>query len=87
MPKIYSEKQISGIWDMLYKKDKRMSEICNLFDCSLMDAAGLLYAAHKRYALPRDMYLNTKEEKVPIERPKAVYSNGRSTYLDNFFDK
>lgn len=75
MPKIYSEKQISRIWDMLYKEDKCMHEICDFFDCTLLDAAALSYAAHKRYAMPKDFYLNTKEEKEPITRPKAVYSN------------
>lgn len=86
MPKIFSENQIAKIWDLLYKKNKCMGEICDILNCSLMDAAALSYAAHKRYALPKDFYLNTKEEKEPIVRPKAVYSNDRSTYMDNFFN-
>lgn len=75
MPKIFSDTHINKMWDLLYKSNKSMGEICEILGCSLLEAASLCYAAHKRYAMPKDFYLNTKEEKPKIQRPKAVYSN------------
>lgn len=75
MPKIFSEKQLLKVWQLVYHEKKTKNVVCRIMNCNTKTAELLFETARNRYGRPIDKFLNTPEEVVKVERPKAVYSN------------
>lgn len=83
MPAIFSAEKIKKVWE-LSQQDKSRTAIAISLNISLEDIDAYIFAAYKKFYIPKLQYKNSDPPSLFIsevtdskkfERPKAVYSN------------